>query len=147
MQNLGLLKPGAPSFVLWKQQAWAEAYKLQFGVSGIRRLRCIQRSKVWAESKDPPHAYKANSTFPQEQDAYVRKRRSADNWSRLSGNLSLRTCPQGRSATVNGNSSGTWREVPEDRYDWWPKPILEGYVLLLLKSMYETRKVARKWHH
>jgi hypothetical protein len=27
--------------------------------------------------------------------------------------------------------------------DWWPEPIPEGYVLLILKSIYGTRKAAR----
>jgi hypothetical protein len=30
--------------------------------------------------------------------------------------------------------------------DWWPQPIPEGHVLLLLKSIYGTRQAARKWH-
>ena len=30
--------------------------------------------------------------------------------------------------------------------DWWPEPVPEGYVLLLLKSIYGTRQAARKWH-
>ena len=30
--------------------------------------------------------------------------------------------------------------------DWWPEPIPEGHVLLLLKSIYGTRQAARKWH-
>jgi hypothetical protein len=29
---------------------------------------------------------------------------------------------------------------------WWPEPIPEGHVLLLLKSIYGTRQTARKWH-
>ena len=30
--------------------------------------------------------------------------------------------------------------------DWWPEPIPEGHVLLLLKSMYGTKQAARRWH-
>jgi hypothetical protein len=30
--------------------------------------------------------------------------------------------------------------------DWCPEPVPEGYVLLLLKSIYGTRQAARKWH-
>jgi hypothetical protein len=30
--------------------------------------------------------------------------------------------------------------------DWWPEPIPEGHVLLLLKSIDGTRQAARKWH-
>ena len=29
--------------------------------------------------------------------------------------------------------------------DWWPEPIPEGNVFLLLKSIYGTRQAARKW--
>ncbi len=28
---------------------------------------------------------------------------------------------------------------------WWPEPILEGNVLLLLKSMYDTKQAAQRW--
>ena len=31
--------------------------------------------------------------------------------------------------------------------DWWPEPIPEGHVFLLLKSIYGTRQAARKWHN
>ena len=30
--------------------------------------------------------------------------------------------------------------------DWWPEPIPEGHVSLLLKSIYGTLQAARKWH-
>ena len=30
--------------------------------------------------------------------------------------------------------------------DWWPEPIPEGHVLLLVKSIYGTKQAARKWH-
>jgi hypothetical protein len=30
--------------------------------------------------------------------------------------------------------------------DWWPEPILEGHVFLLLKSIYGTLQAACKWH-
>jgi hypothetical protein len=30
--------------------------------------------------------------------------------------------------------------------DWWPEPVPEGHVFLLLKSIYGTRQAARKWH-
>jgi hypothetical protein len=30
--------------------------------------------------------------------------------------------------------------------DWWPEPIPEGHVLLLLKSIHGTRQAARQWH-
>ena len=30
--------------------------------------------------------------------------------------------------------------------DWWPEPIPEGHVFLLLKSMYGTKQAARRWH-
>ena len=30
--------------------------------------------------------------------------------------------------------------------DWWPEPVPEGHVLLLLKSMYGTKQAARRWH-
>jgi hypothetical protein len=30
--------------------------------------------------------------------------------------------------------------------DWWPEPIPEGHVFLLLKSIYGTLQAARKWH-
>ena len=30
--------------------------------------------------------------------------------------------------------------------DWWPEPIQEGHVFLLLKNIYGTRQAARKWH-
>ncbi len=30
--------------------------------------------------------------------------------------------------------------------DWWPEPIPDGHVLLLLKSMYDTKQAARLWH-
>ena len=30
--------------------------------------------------------------------------------------------------------------------DWWPEPIPEGHVFLLLKSIFGTRQAARKWH-
>ena len=30
--------------------------------------------------------------------------------------------------------------------DWWPEPIPEGHVLLLLKSIYGTKQAARRWH-
>ncbi len=30
--------------------------------------------------------------------------------------------------------------------DWWPELVQEGYVFLLLKSIYGTRQSARKWH-
>jgi hypothetical protein len=30
--------------------------------------------------------------------------------------------------------------------DWWPQPIPEGHVLLLLESIYGTLHAARKWH-
>jgi hypothetical protein len=30
--------------------------------------------------------------------------------------------------------------------DWWPEPVPEGHVLLLLKSIYGTRQAERKWH-
>ena len=30
--------------------------------------------------------------------------------------------------------------------DWWPEPIREGHVFLLLKSIYGTQQAARKWH-
>ncbi len=30
--------------------------------------------------------------------------------------------------------------------DWWPEPIPEGHVLLLLTSMYGTKQAARRWH-
>jgi hypothetical protein len=30
--------------------------------------------------------------------------------------------------------------------DWWPEPILEGQVFLLLKSIYGTWQAARKWN-
>jgi hypothetical protein len=30
--------------------------------------------------------------------------------------------------------------------DWWPEPIPDGHVLLLLKSMYGTKQAARRWH-
>ena len=30
--------------------------------------------------------------------------------------------------------------------DWWPEPIPEGHVLLLLKSMYGTKQAAGRWH-
>ncbi len=30
--------------------------------------------------------------------------------------------------------------------DWWPEPVPEGYVLLLLKSIYGIRQAAQKWH-
>jgi hypothetical protein len=30
--------------------------------------------------------------------------------------------------------------------DWWPEPIPEGHIFLLLKSIYATRQAARKWH-
>ena len=29
--------------------------------------------------------------------------------------------------------------------DWWPEPIQEGQVFLLLKSIYGTRQAAREW--
>ncbi len=30
--------------------------------------------------------------------------------------------------------------------DWWPEPVPEGHVLLLLKSIYGTKQAARRWH-
>ena len=30
--------------------------------------------------------------------------------------------------------------------DWWPEPIPEGHVFLLLKSIYGTKQAARRWH-
>ena len=30
--------------------------------------------------------------------------------------------------------------------DWWPEPIPEGHIFLLLKSIYGTLQAARKWH-
>ena len=30
--------------------------------------------------------------------------------------------------------------------DWWPEPIPDGHVLLLLKSMYGTKQAAKRWH-
>ena len=30
--------------------------------------------------------------------------------------------------------------------DWWPEPVPEGHVFLLLKSMYGTKQAARRWH-
>ncbi len=30
--------------------------------------------------------------------------------------------------------------------DWWPEPIPEGHVLLLVKSIYGTKQAAQKWH-
>jgi hypothetical protein len=30
--------------------------------------------------------------------------------------------------------------------DWWPEPIPEGHVLLLVKSIYGTKQAARKWY-
>ena len=30
--------------------------------------------------------------------------------------------------------------------DWWPEPIPEGHVFLLLKSIFGTLQAARKWH-
>ncbi len=30
--------------------------------------------------------------------------------------------------------------------DWWQEPIPDGHVLLLLKSMYGTKQVTRRWH-
>jgi hypothetical protein len=29
---------------------------------------------------------------------------------------------------------------------WWPEPVPEGHIFLLLKSIYGTLQVARKWH-
>jgi hypothetical protein len=31
--------------------------------------------------------------------------------------------------------------------DWWPEPIPEGQVFLLVKSIYGTKQAARKWHN
>jgi hypothetical protein len=31
--------------------------------------------------------------------------------------------------------------------DWWPEPIPEGHVLLLVKSIYGTKQAAQKWHN
>ncbi len=30
--------------------------------------------------------------------------------------------------------------------DWWPEPVPECHVLLLLKSIYGTEQAARRWH-
>jgi hypothetical protein len=30
--------------------------------------------------------------------------------------------------------------------DWWPEPIPDAHVLLLLKRMYGTEQAARRWH-
>jgi hypothetical protein len=30
--------------------------------------------------------------------------------------------------------------------DWWPEPIPDGHVFLLLKSIYGTHQAAREWH-
>jgi hypothetical protein len=30
--------------------------------------------------------------------------------------------------------------------DWWPEPVPQGHVLLLMKSMYGTRQAACQWH-
>jgi hypothetical protein len=30
--------------------------------------------------------------------------------------------------------------------DWWPEPVLEVHVLMLLKSIYGTKQAARRWH-
>ena len=42
-------------------------------------------------------------------------------------------------------------EMGEDKVyirppDWWPEPIPEGHVFLLLKSIYGTKQAARRWH-
>ncbi len=70
-----------------------------------------------------------------------------------------------RSPVISSNCSRTWLPALEDRYaasislrrygrrqayirlpDWWPEPIPEGHVFLLLKSMYGTKQAARRWH-
>ncbi len=30
--------------------------------------------------------------------------------------------------------------------EWWPEPVPEGHVFLLLKSMHGTKQAARRWH-
>ncbi len=30
--------------------------------------------------------------------------------------------------------------------EWWPEPIPESHVLLLIRSMYGTKQAARRWH-
>jgi hypothetical protein len=31
--------------------------------------------------------------------------------------------------------------------DWWPEPNPEGHVLLLVKSIYDTKQAEQKWHN
>ena len=30
--------------------------------------------------------------------------------------------------------------------DWWPEPVPEGHVLMLLKSIYGTKQAVQRWH-
>ena len=50
-----------------------------------------------------------------------------------------------RQAFLHGEM-GEDEEVHIRPPDWWPEPIPEGHVLLLLKSMYGTKQAARRWH-
>jgi hypothetical protein len=68
-------------------------------------------------------------------------------------------------ALAGWSCSGEWGQGSQDRYkqaylycdmgddvvyirppDWWPEPVSEGHVFLLLKSIYRTLHAARKWH-
>ncbi len=52
---------------------------------------------------------------------------------------------------TNTRQAFLYGEMGEDKAyvrppDWWPEPVPEGHVLLLLKSMYGTKQAARRWH-
>ena len=94
----------------------------------------------------------------------MHKRGPAGRWGELQGNRLVRTNPQGiRSPTLDGsNGHKIYKTDTKQAYlygdmgddvvylrppDWWPEPILEGHVLLLVKSIYGTQKQAAwKWH-
>jgi hypothetical protein len=157
------------------KQEWAEAYNKEYqGFKERNAFKVVRPDKgIRIHDTLTRLEYKEdNGTFLKRKHRKLRlcargdQHDSAD-W-RRQFQILRHLCPHSkgsRSKTVGSNRRNTparyWRpirgrhsygEMGEDEKvyirpsDWWPEPIPEGHVLLLLKSMYGTKQAALLWH-
>ena len=110
-------------------------YKVDNGVLTKRKVRmCVRGDQQTEESFNPSDLYSPVLKAPEAR--------------LLAAIAAEHGCPLSKTDTRQAFLYG---DMGDDKVyirppDWWPEPVPEGHVLLLLKSIYGTKQAARRWH-
>jgi hypothetical protein len=110
-------------------------YKVDNGVLTKRKVRmCVRGDQQTEESFNPSDLYSPVLKAPEAR--------------LLAAIAAEHGCPLLKTDTRQAFLYG---DMGDDKVyirppDWWPEPVPEGHVLLLLKSIYGTKQAARRWH-